>query len=246
MKKFWNHIFQGTLKERVNQAAAHGRGLTGAETADLAGRFEEMDWEYLEEEIPKALSQSRDGLQRVSDIVRAMKEFSHPGSKERGRVDMNHLIETTVTVARNEWKYVADLELDLADNLPTILGLEGEINQVLLNILVNAAQAIGQQGDETSSKNEKGLIRISSRLADDMVEVRIADTGCGMPADVKKRIFEPFFTTKAVGKGTGQGLAIAYDVIVHKHGGRLEVESVEGEGTTFVISIPLPDNGGEK
>lgn len=229
-------------QEMIQQALAAGAGLTAAQLAQLATGLEEADWPYLAAEIPKALSQSREGVGRVSEIVRAMKEFSHPGTKDKALVDLNHIIQTTVTVARNEWKYVADLQLDLEDGLPVITALAGEIGQVLLNILVNGAHAIAEKmGDNPAG--QKGKIVISSHLQGEMVEVRVSDSGCGIPEAIRQRIFEPFFTTKEVGKGTGQGLAIAYDVVVHKHGGKLSLESVEGEGSTFIISLPV--DGGE-
>lgn len=198
--------------------------------------LEDADWEFLAEELPLAVSQCREGVHRVTSIVRAMKEFSHPGSKQMELHDLNRIIRTTVTVARNEWKYVSEVDLDLDPKLPHIQLLGDEMGQVILNMLVNAAHAIADKlGD--NPEGEKGVIRIATRMVDDEVEMCLSDTGAGMSEDVQARIFDPFYTTKAVGKGTGQGLAIAHDV-VDKHGGVIRVESVEGEGTTFRIFLP--------
>ena len=188
-------------------------------------------------EVPAALSDCQDGIHTVARIVRAMKEFSHPGSEDKTPVDLNAAIETTITVARNQWKYVADVELELDPHLPLVPALPGELNQVLLNIIVNAAHAIGDAVG--SGSGGKGTITISSRRGAEHVEIRVRDTGCGIPKQLQSRIFEPFFTTKDVGKGTGQGLAIAHNVIVHKHGGSVTFESQVGVGTTFIVRLPL-------
>jgi signal transduction histidine kinase len=140
-------------------------------------------------------------------------------------------------VARNEWKYVAELQLDFDWSLPPVLLLRNEFSQVMLNLIVNAAHAIAAALAPGSS--DKGKIVISTRAVRQTVEVRVRDTGTGIPEAARARIFEPFFTTKEVGQGTGQGLAIAYSVVVDKHGGSIAFETEEGHGTTFVISLPL-------
>ncbi len=199
---------------------------------------EEMDWEYLAEEMPLAISQSHEGVKRVSSIVRAMKEFSHPGGKGKESLSLNKIIHTTVTVASNEWKYVADMDLHLDTDLPQIPLLADEMGQVILNMLVNAAHAIGEKlGD--NPEGAKGTITITTAKIDKNVELRISDTGAGMPEDVQLRIFDPFYTTKKLGKGTGQGLAISHDVVVEKHHGTIMVESTPGKGTVFIIHLPL-------
>ena len=218
-------------------ALAREQGVLKQEVAASEALLDELDWPYLSSEIPSALLQSKEGVERVSSIVRAMKEFSHPGSKEKAMVDINHLIETTVVVARNEWKYVAEVFLELQPDLPLIFCQAGEVSQVVLILLVNAAQAIGEKIG-TDPSDQKGRITIITRNRGDQVEISCSDSGCGITAAVRGRIFEPFFTTKEVGKGTGQGLAIAYDVIVHKHSGSLRLESTVGEGATFFISLP--------
>ncbi len=200
-------------------------------------RLEDADLPYLEEEIPRAIEQSLEGIDRVTRIVRSMKEFSHPGGDEKMSVDINRALESTITVARNEWKYVADLETDFAEDLPLVPCFPGELNQVFLNIIINAAHAIGEK--QNGEINGKGLIRISSAQRNGSVEVCISDTGGGIPQHIQHRIFDPFFTTKEVGRGTGQGLAIAHRVVIEKHKGSLTFRTEEGVGTTFRILLPL-------
>ena len=209
-------------------------------TKDIRDFIEEIDLEYLEEEVPTAIEQSLEGNKRVAEIVRAMKEFAHPGREELTSIDINHAIRNTMAVARNEWKYVAEVETELQEDMPLVPCYPGSFNQVILNMFVNAAHAIGdvvEGGDKG-----KGTIRVVTRTIDSMAEIRISDTGCGIPEEIRLKIFDPFFTTKEVGKGTGQGLSIAHSVIVEKHQGTIDLESTVGEGTTFIIRIPLePD-----
>ncbi len=194
------------------------------------------DLDYLVEEIPKAIAQSAEGMNRIATIVRAMKEFAHPGSDEKICVDLNKAIESTVTVARNEWKYIADLTTDLATDLPLVPCLLGQFNQVILNMIVNATHAIA---DVVKGTSVKGTITITTRRVEGWAEVRITDSGTGIPEDIRRKIFDPFFTTKEVGKGTGQGLAIAHSVIVDKHQGTIAIESEMGRGATFIVRLPL-------
>ncbi|MDJ0763328.1 MAG: ATP-binding protein [Myxococcota bacterium] len=206
---------------------------------------ETADLDYLKEEIPLAIEQSLEGIERVSGIVRAMKEFSHPGVEGKTMFNLNTSLNTTITVARNEWKYVADVETDFDPALPMVPCLPGDFNQAILNIIVNAAHAIGDKA-EKEGESQKGNITISTRQDGDFVEVRISDTGPGIPKHIQERIFDPFFTTKAVGKGTGQGLAIARSVVVDKHGGDMTFESTQGKGTTFIIRLPIQDASDDK
>ena len=214
------------------------RGAVSAEQiAELEQAIEDADLEYLLEEIPKAIAQSLEGVDSVAKIVRAMKEFSHPGAAEMTSIDLNHALESTITVARNEWKYVADMVTDFDPNLPPVPCLPGDINQVFLNIIVNAAHAIADVvGDGSKGK---GTITVSTRALGDWVEVRISDTGTGIPEAIRSKIFDPFFTTKQIGRGTGQGLAYAHSVVVEKHKGIITFETEEGKGTTFIIRLPL-------
>ncbi|BDU73898.1 PAS domain S-box protein [Mesoterricola silvestris] len=203
----------------------------------LAELLEEVDLPYLKEEIPRALDQSAEGIARVTRIVKAMKDFSHPGSEDPLEVDLNRSIESTITVSRNEWKYVADLVLDLDPDLPPVLCYPNEINQAVLNLVVNAAHAIGEaQGGDSEAK---GTITVSTALEAGMAVIRVRDTGAGIPEHVRPRIFDPFFTTKEVGKGTGQGLAIVHTVVVERHRGSVAFETETGAGSVFTLRIPV-------
>ena len=208
--------------------------------ADLVAKYREVeeqaDVDFIREETPLAISQSLEGIERVAEIVRAMKEFAHPGSEEKASIDLNRNIETTVSVAKNEWKYVADLVLDLDPSMPLVPALVGPLNQSLLIMIVNAAQAIG---DAAGASGPKGSITIATTVQDDSAVITVTDSGPGIPSSIVDRIFDPFFTTKEVGKGSGQGLSIARSVIVDKHGGTLQVQTAGGEGTTFIIRLPL-------
>ncbi len=217
---------------------AKEKRLSDTDIKELESLFEEIDWEYLEEEVPSALEQAKEGVNRVTKIVRAMKEFSHPGVKEKKPHNINSIIETTVTISKNEWKYVSDLKLDLDNDLPEIPCLKDELGQVFLNMIVNSAHAISEKVEKDPSF-EKGLIAITTAHNDDRVVITIKDNGNGIPERIKNKIFEPFFTTKDTGKGTGQGLAISRDVIVKKHNGDITVDSIVGEGTKFTISLPV-------
>ena len=215
------------------------KGLIPEYIDDLEKTIEDADLEYLQTEVPKAFSQALSGIKRISKIVQSMKEFAHPGVSEKCAADINRAIESTLTVASNEWKYVADVITEYDENLPTVLCLVGEINQVILNLIVNSAHAIAASRNEKNT--EKGTIRITTKKNGEWAEIRLSDNGSGIPQNIVERIFDPFFTTKAVGKGTGQGLAISHTVIVDKHGGTIDVDSEEGVGTTFTIRIPISD-----
>ena len=194
----------------------------------------DSDWDFLLDEVPKAIGQTLDGVDRVVTIVRAMKEFAHPESKGMAAADLNQAIRSTLTVARNELKYVADVEVDLGE-LPAVVCSVSDLNQVFLNLLVNAAHAIGDVVKETGNK---GKIQVSSRQENGTALVTISDTGSGIPENIRDRIFDPFFTTKEVGRGTGQGLAIARSV-VDRHKGTLTFKSEVGKGTSFYIRLPI-------
>jgi PAS domain S-box-containing protein len=222
----------GELRALVTAAA---EGVI--EAAPIAAALAAADLIYLQEEVPKAISQTLDGVTRVTTIVSAMKEFSHPGT-DRTPLDLNRAILSTVTVASTEWKYVAEIKTEFDSSLPLVPVMPGAFNQVILNLLVNAAHAIAEAA-ATAQTPAKGAITISTRHVADSVEIQIKDTGCGIPANVLDRIFDPFFTTKPIGKGTGQGLAIAHDVVVKKHGGTIAAASELGVGTTFTLRLPL-------
>jgi PAS domain S-box-containing protein len=221
--------FIGDLEKAGDEIGETARAALAAATAV-------HDLDYYRSEIPVALAQTSEGVERIAAIVTAMKEFSHPGTAEKQASDLNQGVRSTVTVARNEWKYVADVELDLDEALPPVQCFLGEINQVILNMIVNAVHAIeakvGKGGD-------RGKITLSTCVEGESAVIRITDTGCGIPEEIRGRIFEPFFTTKGVGKGSGQGLFIAYSTLVDKHGGSIDVRSEVGVGTTFIIRLPL-------
>jgi two-component system, NtrC family, sensor kinase len=196
---------------------------------------EDADLPYLVENMPRAFERSIEGLERVTTIVRSMKEFSHPSQKEMAPVDLNRAISATLTVACSEYKYVADMETDFGD-IPQVTCHVGDINQVVLNIVVNAAHAVE---DVVRGTEQRGKIKVSTRRDGEHVLISVADTGGGIPEAVRSCIFDPFFTTKEVGRGTGQGLAIARTAIREKHRGELSFETELGRGTTFLIRLPV-------
>jgi signal transduction histidine kinase len=217
------------------RSATRSGGDVAAAAKAAEDAEDDADLDYILENAPVALDRAREGLGRVADIVRSMKEFAHPDRKEMAPVDINHAISSTLVIASNEHKYVADVETGFGD-IPMVHCYAGEINQVVLNLVVNAAHAIA---DVVRGTPEKGRIQVRTRAVDDQVEIAVADTGNGIPPEVRSRIFDPFFTTKEVGKGTGQGLAIARTVVVEKHGGTLHFETEVGKGTTFYIRLPI-------
>jgi signal transduction histidine kinase len=166
-----------------------------------------------------------------------MKEFAHPGTDESTGIDLNRAIKSTISVARNEWRYVAEVDLALDPGLTVVPGHASSFNQVLLNLIVNAAHAIADVVG--ANPKQKGTIRISTRREGDWAEIRVQDTGTGIPEEIRSRIFDPFFTTKQAGKGTGHGLAVAHSVIVDKHGGSINLETSPGAGTTFILRLPM-------
>jgi len=220
------------------------RQAAGSELAEQITRVEaDADLPYLEEEVPKAIAQTIEGVERVATIVRALKQFAHPDAgKEKAFADLNQALQSTVTVARNEIKLVADVELELGQ-LPHVRCHIGEVNQVFLNLLINAAHAIA---DVVGDSGQKGRITIRTVQEGESVLIAISDTGCGIPEEVRPSIFDPFFTTKEVGRGTGQGLAIARSVITEKHGGSLTFESEVGRGTTFFVRLPIDGGSGRE
>ena len=198
----------------------------------------QSDSDYLLKEIPKALGQTLDGVERVVTIVRAMKEFAHPEGKGMAPADLNKALSNTLTVARNELKYVADVETEFGE-LPPVVCSVSDLNQVFLNLLINAAHAIA---DVVKESGKKGKIRVSTSLENATAVIAISDTGAGIPESIRDRIFDPFFTTKEVGRGTGQGLAIARSV-VDRHKGTLTFETEVGKGTCFYVRLPIARSG---
>lgn len=205
--------------------------------AKLETLKEEIDYEFLKKEIPVAIERSQRGIERVSDIVNAMKVFAHPSGKKKAYADINEGVKVTVAISKNEWKYAANLTTDLRENLPNAYCSLDEINQVVLNMIVNAAHSI----EEKRGKNptNKGSIHIETGEIGKSIFIRITDDGKGIANKDRDKIFDPFFTTKDPGKGTGQGLAISHDVIVEKHGGSISVKSEPGEGAEFTVTLPI-------
>lgn len=202
--------------------------------AQIDALEKEIDFDFLRAEFPNAFARTLEGADRVAALVRAMKEFAHPGASERSPADLNHALETTLAVCRNEYRYVASVTTDLAE-LPAVLCNISELNQVFVNLIVNAAHGI----QDTRKDPSEGQIRIATRQVADSVEITISDNGCGIASENLDKIFDPFFTTKEVGRGTGQGLAIARSIVVEKHRGDIRVQSTVGVGTTFTIVLPI-------
>jgi PAS domain S-box-containing protein len=201
------------------------------ELAELTSRY---DLDFLRAEIPKAIERTSDGVERVTNIVKAMKEFAHPDTNEQSPADLNRAISTTLLVASNEYKYLAKVHTEFAE-LPPVVCNVGELNQVFLNLIVNAAHAIHDAGRDMNT----GEINISTAVDGNTVVVRIGDNGCGVPAENLSKLYDPFFTTKEVGRGTGQGLAITHSIVVDKHGGHIGVSSSVGRGTEFTLHLPI-------
>ncbi|HSR54323.1 MAG TPA: two-component regulator propeller domain-containing protein [Acidobacteriota bacterium] len=240
--RFLQEAFDDLLKVVTPLRGLAGLEAEGADEGlaplieDARKTLQECEIDYLAEEIPRAVQESQGGLDRVASIVKAMKEFSHP-TANLTPTDLNHLLASTITVARNEWKYVAEMETDFDPDLPLVSCLADEMKQVFLNVIVNAAHAIADKVGE--GREERGQINISTRCCGESVEISIRDTGVGIAADIRDHIFNHFFTTKEVGRGTGQGLAIAYNVVAEKHKGAILVDSEVGCGSTFTIRLPL-------
>jgi len=195
----------------------------------------EFDIDYLAEEAPQAISQSLDGLKRITDIVLAVKKFSYPTSSGKTENDLNDVIRTTATVSKNQWKYVASLDLDLDEDIPSLSSNAGELNQVFLNLIVNAAHAIEDRADKATP----GQIKIQTKYTASAIECRVSDNGSGMTKDIIEKVFNPFFTTKDPGRGTGQGLSIVHSIVTLSHSGDIIVESKVGQGTAFVLTFPV-------
>ncbi len=226
LQVFYNRFFHAHVGETISS-----QDLAEYETA-----VQRLNIEGYTAEFPSAVEETLDGVERVRKIVLAIREFAHPSKKEKEMSDINQGIQTTITISRNEWKYCAELETDLDPDLPLVWCQIDEINQVVLNMIVNAAQAIQDQA--APNEEEKGHIWIKTRQKNGRAIISIEDTGGGIPEKIISRIFDPFFTTKGVGRGTGQGLSIAHNIIVKHHHGQIYVQSNPGIGTTFTIELP--------
>jgi signal transduction histidine kinase len=207
----------------------------------LQAELDQVDLDFLNAEVPRSIAQSQEGVVRVASIVRAMKDFSHPDGNERAPADLNQAIRSTLIVARNEYKYVAEAVAELDPELPPVPCFHGAIQQVLLNLVVNAAHAVA---DAIGDSGGRGRIAITTRRDGAFAEIRIADTGTGIPEAIRPRMFEPFFTTKPAGKGTGQGLSLSRHIIEQRHQGTIRFETATGKGTVFIIRLPLEPGHG--
>jgi len=218
-------------------AAATVSGSFGEEIKAITQLAGELDLDYLKIEAHEAVEQSLQGIRRISGIVTAMKDFAQPGRVEKQREDLNRIIEVTVEVSRSQWQDIADIQLDLWADLPLVPLLSSRFKQIILDMIRNSTYSLAEK--HNSCEQQKGLITITTRRVDNQVEMRLADTGTGIPQAIIDKIFDPFFTTKPVDKGSGQGLSVAHSLIVDQHGGTIRVSSVDGEGTEFIIALPL-------
>lgn len=220
-----------------------------AAEAGLEARAESLtaaaDLSFLRVELPDAIAQSLQGVARIRDIVAAVKVYSHPGAADFAPCDVNAAIRNAVLVTTNQWKYAADLRQDLDPALPAIRAIDGQLGQVLVNLIVNAADSITDRRARDGQAAPPGLIGISTRaLEEGGVEIRLSDNGTGIPDAIRERIFDPFFTTKPAGKGSGQGLAISRSIISDRHGGEIRIEPAEDGGTVFILTLPAVPGGG--
>jgi PAS domain S-box-containing protein len=226
-----------TYVERVQQVLTRVPTAAGVQ-AELAQAQKAADVDYLRDEVPRALAESKDGVRRVAELVRAMKESAHLDRADKAPADVNRAIERSVVLARSELKYLAKVELDLHP-LPELLCHIGSLSQVFINLLVNAAHAIEERGTRPTPPGWQRLITVRSAHVEHELVLRFSDTGCGIPDALRERIYEPFFTTKPLGKGSGQGLPLVRNVILGTHKGRIELESAVDVGTTFILRLPL-------
>jgi signal transduction histidine kinase len=239
LKRAFDNLLSAYTASRACVSALAASGMGEELTAAAEEASAALEIAYLRDQIPRAFERTLEGVDRVSSIVQAMRDFAHPDVKEKTPADLNRALESTLTVCRNEYKYVADVDAEWGD-LPMVECHLGEINQVFLNLIVNAAHAIGDAVERTGGK---GRISIRTRSEGCVVVVSIEDDGTGIPESIRNRVFDPFFTTKPVGRGTGQGLAIARSIVVDRHGGRLTFESRVGHGTRFDVELPIHATG---
>jgi len=230
-------VEQMLTASRDSVAALAQTASDASRLSDLNALATTLDLDYLLNETPQAIEQAVEGAERVAEIVRALREFSHPGGQETAPVDLNHLLENVALVSRNKWKYVAVLKTQLDPDLPRVRCLAGELSQVFLNLIVNAADAITEAFE--GRPGQKGELLVTSHRDEDFVEVRVEDNGTGIPEHAQAKVFDPFFTTKPVGSGTGQGLSIAYAIVTRRHCGSIKFETEPGAGTTFIVRLPI-------
>ncbi len=235
--KFLNDAFQAydgfykdilSVRESLPQEAQ--------QTLDASAKNQDIG--FFSDETPQALEQSLEGVGRIIEIVGAIRGFSYPATEDIVYTDLNEALKNTIIVSRNQWKSYTQVEMKFDENLPPVPCIPGKLTQVILNLIVNATHAIEEKSGNTPDPDNNKII-ISTSATKKKVTIAVSDTGCGIPKENMSKIFNPFFTTKEVGKGTGQGLSISYDIVVKKHGGSLTVESEPGKGTTFIIELPM-------
>jgi two-component system, NtrC family, sensor kinase len=223
--------YRRTAEEAASAPAGSATPELRAEASDAS------DFDFLQQEIPQAIRQSADGVRHVAAIVTAMRDFSHIDERRMAPSDINKAIRSTLIIVHHQLKYVAEVETNLDPDLPMVMCCIDDLNQVFINLLVNAAHAVG---DVVGARGtQKGIIRVATRPDDGSVAIVISDTGAGIPEEVQKRMFEPFFTTKGHDKGTGQGLLYVKTIVVDKHHGTLTWDTKPGLGTTFTVRIPI-------
>jgi len=232
LRDSWSQI-EAAMATR--SAAGAGASASGSVISDSNSATD--DWAFLQQEIPNAITQSLEGIRRISKIVGAMRKFSHSSGGEKEFVDLNDALETTLTVAHNELKHIADVTTEFQADLPRVECFPDEMNQVFLNLIVNAAHAMRASAQKTPP--QRGSLTVRTQLVKESVQIEIQDSGSGIPEHIRSRVFEPFFTTKQVGEGTGQGLAICHDIVVNKHRGKIWFETQLGKGTTFLVRLPI-------
>ncbi len=225
------NFLRGAVNDQVSALAEYRAHVSEDAAASIDAKF---DLKYVAEETPQAISQSLEGLSRISEIVLAIKKFSYPSGDEKRENDFNDIVKTSATVSRNQWKYIADLEFDLQPDLPLVSSNAGELNQMMLNLIVNAAHAIEDKGE----RGKKGLIKISTRTVEGGIECAVTDSGIGIKPEDKAKIFDLFFTTKEPGRGTGQGLSLVHSVVTRSHRGKIRVESEYQQGAKFIVTLP--------
>jgi len=226
-----------TELERLVRAARENQ-LHESLLEEIEAKIRAADLDFLSREIPLALRQTLEGIEHVSGIVAAMKEFAHPANGQKQAVDLNHIILGALTLCRSEWKYVAEVETDLDPELPPVSCFPTDLNRVIMNLVLNAAQAIAEKAQQSGGEYQ-GRIIIRTRYEHPWVEIRVEDNGIGIPPEIQSHVFDLFFTTKKIGQGSGQGLAIAHTIVVDKHGGTINFQSTPGEKTVFVVRLPV-------
>lgn len=227
------------IEETINRLLAETEESSPAVHARLVTLLTEKDWPYLSSEMPKAIQQTQNGVDKIKQIVHVVNEFARPKERRREPCDLNALLENAITLTSGDWRDIAEIELCLADNIPETPVIADAISQVFVNIIMNATQAIKEKKQQPNASPAKGRLTISSDATADCIEIRVADTGVGIAPELIPRIFDPFFTTREVGQGSGQGLAISYQIIVDQHQGRISFSSEPGKGTTCTLCLPL-------